>query len=945
MDDLLNEFLTETAENLSALDVELVKFERDPTDKAILGSIFRMMHTIKGTCGFLGLARLEKVAHAGENVLGKFRDGELQVSPEAVTVILRCIDRIRQLLAGLEETGSEPEIDSSDLIAQLNAVAQGQAAPAPAAAPAAAPVAEAQTPVLSDAGFPVAAELLLEVEVARASGIQAASDDDMRAMMEAERARETAREPAKPVVAAPAPAPVPVPAPVAKAPAEQPSGDTKESALAAASIRVGVDVLENLMTLVSELVLTRNQLLQMVRGQDDSEFKVPLQRLSHITSDLQDGVMKTRMQPIGNAWSKLPRIVRDLAVETGKKIELQMTGAETELDRQVLELIKDPLTHMVRNSADHGLESPDQRRSAGKNEIGTVTLRAYHEGGHIIILVADDGRGLNVERIRAKAVANGLATEAEMDQMAERQILQFIFRPGFSTAEKVTSVSGRGVGMDVVRTNIEKIGGTIELQSVAGKGTSFTIKIPLTLAIVSALVVESSKERFAVPQINVVELVRTSPRSETRIEMINASPVLRLRNRLLPLVSLRKLLHQESTDSFTDGELFIVVTQVGTYNFGIIVDRVFDTEEIVVKPVSPLLRDIPFYSGNTILGDGSVIMILDPNGIAGAAGQVSSAGKDDKLAAATSLDEERMSFLVFRAGASEFKAVPLALVARLEEIDIKTVERTRGRHVVQYREHLMPLVPFDAGHQWKSEGKQPVLVFSEGDRSMGLVVDEIVDVVADVMKVELNTAESGLVGSAVIGGRAMDIIDVGNYLTRAYADWFAPEATPTPAVRNLRRALIVNHSPFVRDLLTPHLAGAGWHVTTAATGAEAQRLTETDTVFGLVVAGLDTPGLEAVTFAQRLRANASWATAKLASIAEDADEEETAELRAAGFDLCLSKSDWANLVEELRGLIADAASEAAAGEATNAGPDVKVVRVRKRSTRSRRTSGQKLAAE
>ena len=564
-------------------------------------------------------------------------------------------------------------------------------------------------------------------------------------------------------------------------------------------------------------------------------------------------------------------------------------------------------------------------------------------------MVADDGRGLNVERIRAKAVANGLSTEAEMDQMTERQVLQFIFRAGFSTAEKVTSVSGRGVGMDVVRTNIEKIGGTIEMMSKAGKGTSFTIKIPLTLAIVSALVVESFKERFAIPQINVVELVRTSPRAETKIEMINASPVLRLRNRLLPLVSLRKLLQQDTVETGMDGELFIVVTQVGTYNFGIIVDRVFDTEEIVVKPVSPLLRDIPFYSGNTILGDGSVIMILDPNGIAAAAGQVASAESTDKQVATASHEDERMSFLVFRAGASEFKAVPLALVARLEEIEARTVERTRGRHVVQYRDHLMPLVPFDAAHNWKTEGKQPILVFSEGDRSMGLVVDEIVDVVADVMKVELNADEPGLVGSAVIGGKAMDIIDVGSYLTRAYADWFAPESTHVQGTKTAaHQALVVDHSTLVRDLLTPHLAGAGWHVAVAANGTEANRLTESDHVFGLVVIGLETPGLDAVGLAKRLRGNSRWATSKLVALAETSDAEEAEELRQAGFDLCLTKADWAQLVEELRALLVDAAADlnvAAAASSDDAAAKT-IVRVRKRSSRgSRRQSMQKYAAE
>ncbi len=922
MDDLLSEFLTETAENLAALDVELVKFERDPSDVAILGSIFRMMHTIKGTCGFLGLGRLELVAHSGENVLGKFREGKLEVTPAAVTLILRCIDSIRRLLAGIEETGSEPEVDNSALIAELNALALGEPAPAAALADAGPAAAEAAPsgPVLSDAGFPVAAELLIEVQSALASGVEAASPDMIRAELEAERLKEANKAPAPVVEKAKPPVKIePVKTDAAKpepAKAAQ-AADAKESALSTASIRVTVDVLEGLMTLVSELVLTRNQLLQMVRGQDDSEFKVPLQRLSHITSDLQDGVMKTRMQPIGNAWSKLPRIVRDLAVELGKKIDLQMIGAETELDRQVLELIKDPLTHMVRNSADHGLELPEDRRAAGKEEIGTITLKAYHEGGHIIILVADNGRGLNIERIRAKAIANGLATESEIEQMSERQILQFIFRAGFSTAEKVTSVSGRGVGMDVVRTNIEKIGGTIELQSIAGKGTSFMIKIPLTLAIVSALVVELAKERFAIPQISVVELVRASSRSESRIEMINSSPVLRLRDRLLPLVSLRTLLRQAPSESGMNDEQFIVVTQVGTYNFGIIVDRVFDTEEIVVKPVSPILRNIPFYSGNTILGDGSVIMILDPNGIASAAGQVQmdAAGAADKHEAVVDRSADRISFLVFRAGAREFKAVPLALVARLEEIDAKKVEQTRGRRVVQYREHLMPLVPFDPNDQWKTEGRQPILVFSEGERSMGLVVDEIVDVVADVMKVELNAKEPGLIGSAIIGGKAMDVIDAGTFLTQAYADWFAHDQAHEDQLKSdPKQVLVVEQSPFVRDLLTAHLAGAGWRVTTADSDAEALRLTESEHVFDLVIAATHSPGADAFGLAQRLRATPRWDHTVLAALVEFGDEDEVAQAREAGFDHCLSKSDWDGLVDDLRSLIGVAVEQPAAQE-------------------------------
>ena len=391
-----------------------------------------------------------------------------------------------------------------------------------------------------------------------------------------------------------------------------------ESKIANQNIRVGVDLLEHLMTMVSELVLTRNQLLQMVRGQTDTEISAPLNRLSHVTTELQEGIMKTRMQPIGKAWSKLPRIIRDLSLDLNKKINLKLFGEDTELDRQMLELIKDPLTHMVRNSADHGIESIEARQAAGKPDAGTVTLKAYHEGGHINIELSDDGAGINIEAVKKKALDTGVVTDSQLESMTDQQVLQLIFRPGFSTAAEVTAVSGRGVGMDAVKTNVEKIGGTVEVSSTSGVGSTFVIKIPLTLAIVSALIVEASDQRFAIPQISVIELVRAAGNAEHTVEMINDAPVLRLRDRLLPLVSLSQVLRldEQEKEFDTETETFIVVSQVGTYSFGIIVDRVFDTEEIVVKPVAPLMRDIGVFSGNTILGDGSIVMILDPNGLA-----------------------------------------------------------------------------------------------------------------------------------------------------------------------------------------------------------------------------------------------------------------------------------------------------------------------------------------
>ena len=899
MDDLLGEFLTETNEGLAVLDVELVKLEKDPNDKDLLGNIFRLMHTIKGTCGFLGLPRLEAVAHAGENVLGKIREGELAVTPEAVSLILECLDQIRLILETLEATEAEPEGDDSDLIARLNAFAEGGAVAE--AEP------EAAAPTEADAGD----------AMDDAAAIEATAED----VMDAEAAPEPEPEP-EPEVAAPVAA-----APVANTQKEPES--KRESSVASQTIRVNVEHLEDLMTMVSELVLTRNQLLQILRTQKESDFVTPLQRLNHVVSELQEGVMKTRMQPIGNAWAKLPRIVRDLSIELGKKIDLVMKGADTELDRQVLELIKDPLTHMVRNSADHGLESTADRIKAGKPEVGKVVLDAFHEGGHIIIKIADDGRGLSVPAIKKKAIENGIVTEAEFEALSEQQVHKLIFKPGFSTAEKVTAVSGRGVGMDVVRTNIEKIGGTAELTSVEGKGTTFTIKIPLTLAIVSALIVECGGERFAIPQLSVLELVRASHNSEHSIERIHDTPVLRLRNRLLPLVNLRDLMKlgdaeaadvpadvpaaDEASASTVKGshgpgtDNFIVVTQVGSYTFGIIVDRVFDTEEIVVKPVARILRDNQMFSGNTILGDGSVVMILDPNGIAAATGEVELAeeASDATADAHAAKDGETMTVLIFRAVNDAPKAVPLSLVARLEEIDLVKVENSNGQDVVQYRGQLMPLVQMEGAAELGKEGRQPVLVFCDRDRTMGLVVDEIIDIVEDKMHVELTAQRTGFVGSAIIGGHATDIVDVAHYLTLAFNDWFGGEVPDSFGDESSTRILLVDDSPFFRNLLQPLLSVAGYEVTTVESASAALQLCESGEAYDVIISDIEMPGMNGFEFAEAVRKDTPWADVPMVALSSFATPKDLARGRAVGFRDYVAKSDRDALISSLHETLAD----------------------------------------
>ena len=935
MDDLLSEFLTETNESIDEVDVELVQLEQDPNNPELLANIFRLVHTIKGTCGFLGLPRLEKVAHSAENILGKIRDGVMDVSPDIVTLILEALDQIKVLLAELEANQVEPEGDDADLIMRLDAAAEGGAISAPAEEIAAEPVAEAEPERELKAG-----EVSLD-ELERIFQETAGPLETETSTSEPDPAPEPAPEPAaEPVVAE---KPKTQPKPVAANDSKQKS---PESSVANSTIRVNVELLENLMTTVSELVLTRNQLMQLLRaqGKQDSEFTVPLQRLSHVTTDLQEAVMKTRMQPIGNAWAKLPRIIRDLAQELGKKINLEMIGAETELDRQVLELIKDPLTHMVRNSADHGLEDTPGRIAAGKPETGRVILEAFHEGGHIIVQIRDDGSGVNIDRVKEKVLSNGLATEAELAGMSDQQIVRFIFKPGFSTAEKVTSVSGRGVGMDVVRTNIEKIGGTVDVSSVTGKGSIFTIKIPLTLAIVSALIVGCGGERFAMPQISVVELVRASDDSEHRIEKLNDTSVLRLRNRLLPLVSLREILglpgteitlmpeeeiseeelsvtveevevqagaDQEKTDQAdrkVRDESFIMVSQVGSCQFGIIVDRVFDTEEIVVKPVSPMLRDIAMFSGNTILGDGSVIMILDPNGIATKIGDTTMTDEENEaenvLAGARS--DDTTALLIFHAGNNEPKAVPLALVDRLEDLEVSAVEESNGQAVVQYRGRLMPLVNVEGVEGVKKSGRQPILVFTDEDRSMGLVVDDILDIVESKLSLELESSDVGFIGSAIVGDQATGVLDVPHYLQKAYGDWFGSRSVGSKFdhTANCSELLVLAENQFLRNLMGSYLNSIGFNVSEASSLTEADILKEAGKHFDAVLVdiSLDMDGTEVP---RTLSEDETWADTLFIALTSDASTEEIERAAKSGYSHCVEKGNR----NALREVLADSLSQ------------------------------------
>ncbi|MEZ4331011.1 MAG: chemotaxis protein CheW [Myxococcota bacterium] len=835
--ELIQEFLVECYEGLDKLDQDLLTLEEDPGNVEILSGIFRTFHTIKGTAGFLAYHKLESVAHAAENLLSKLRDGELSMNTGRADALLKTVDTLRAILGSIESHRLEGDEDCTELLDNLKRLQQADQDGFLSSGTTAAPTAEAR-PIAPAGQAPEAAMVDGSVEAVETAGgfgpigdepvaigpldapAPCPADAPLADSAEAEAAPTLAQAPEAiaaaaaarrsslpPSVAAaraqtaavPPPDATPAaqtapptqtaPAPIPAASAAEATGGANAATPAAArankpnavdtSIRVDVHLLDSIMNLVGELVLTRNQIMQHTASDPTSALSTTSQRLNLITSDLQEGVMKTRMQPIRNVWNKFPRVVRDLTASCGKRATLVMEGEDTELDRTILEAIKDPLTHMVRNSVDHGLESVEDRVAAGKPAEGTLKLRAYHEGGQVNLELTDDGRGIDIDRVKEKAIERGLLTREKAARLGEREALQLIFLPGFSTAEKVTNVSGRGVGMDVVRTNIEKIGGQVDIQSVRGAGTTLRIKIPLTLAIIPALLVSVDGCRFAIPQVNLIELVRIEgSRAADAIEDVHGAPVYRLRGNLLPLVDLRselELPQRLDAEGVEERSINIVVLQAEDRQYGLVVDAVNDTEEIVVKPLSQQIRDIPVYAGATILGDGRVALILDAIGIA-KRGRVlgehaaTRAVAESESTVARRSDVETLLLLDLD---DKRAAIPLSSVSRLEEIRVDRIEASGDFLVTQYRDRIMPLIWLDAtrGHprldEDDPEARLQVVVHVAGEQCVGLVVDRIHDIVDAQVLVERQTKRRDTLGSAVVQGRVTDLLDVSGIVGRA----------------------------------------------------------------------------------------------------------------------------------------------------------------------------------
>lgn len=912
VDELVQEFLVESFDLLEELDQFLLTLEEDPNNHEVLANVFRNVHTIKGTCGFLGYKKLESVTHNGENLLSKAREGIIKFSPAVVTVVFELLDAMRAMLTAIEQTENDGDNDYEELVKKLAAYTEGNipedGANKSSSTPAKAE--DAKEPEASAAvddkkkssGFDesslkpkekkrydeVKEALALQVKLLQLTGtvsynapeaeklnaaiedltklneliktsnletlklIAASVPDLLKLIVEAkhgnftkegkliEEALSTAgllisnyvtegsegstdyfdmvlslqaatsdfaenhkddkqipvepEDTVKPETQSPPPATEATPkaspaTPAAKAESDK-AAPEKSSSLANASLRVDVGLLDTLMNLVGELVLVRNQSLQFANNFDDVVFQNTVQRLDQVTSELQEGVMKTRMQPISNIWSKFPRVVRDLARQCGKKVKVEMEGKETELDKTIIESIKDPLTHMIRNSVDHGVETPEERVAAGKVEEGTIILRAFHEGGQVIIELEDNGKGLDPERIRQKVVEKGLKTRAEVDQISDAEAIKMIFLPGFSTAQQVTNVSGRGVGMDVVRTNIEKIGGVIDLNSTPGEGTTVILKIPLTLAIIPALMVTCGHFKFAISQVSLQELVRIQGEQITKeIEHIQNSSFYRLRGNLIPLISLSDILKIPGSrltgniisQAKEQGKLNqlafnIIVLKADKQVFGLIVDDVNDTEEIVVKPLGRHFKDLPIYAGATILGNGQVALILDVLGIA-EKGNLVSQQAPEEVAMVDTIDQTKETILVFDVDQQGNMGIPLKLIDRLEEFSAENVEKVGANYVTQYRGDILPLIdlPGYFGTPTNISDKLPVIIYTRNNRNVGLIVKDIKDIVEDEIIPEKAIVRPGIVYSAIIKGRVTEFLDVLRVIESDHPGFFDVE--------------------------------------------------------------------------------------------------------------------------------------------------------------------------
>ncbi len=881
-EDILQDFITEAKESLEKLDEEFVELEQDPQNTEILKSIFRTMHTLKGTAGFFGFKTLEGIAHFAEDILSKLRDGLVVADEEIIDMLLQAVDHIKAIVAHIEEHKQEPVEDTYlEFLVTLSNFADKVARKAQGGTPSEAPAKE--KPPAEEPASPE-------------------KEPEKAAQEKAEKREEPERkEPEKKPEAAEV-RPVSPEPPRKEAPKAPPQVTLTET-----HIRVDVKLLDHLMNLAGELVLARNRLVQLANQKVDPELMQATQTLSLVTTEMQEAIMKTRMQPIGNVFNKFPRIVRDLARSTGKKVNLHIEGADTELDRSIIEAIKDPLTHLVRNSIDHGIEPPEERAQLNKPPVGTLVMRAFHEGGQVIIEIEDDGRGIDTEKVKRKAVEKGLITPEEAERMSDHEALNLIFKPGFSTAEKVTNISGRGVGMDVVKTNIERLGGSIEIRSVKGAGTTVRIKIPLTLAIVPALIVVSGGERYAIPQVSLKELVNIED-PEKEIHRIGQSEFYRLRGNIIPLVRLAKVLGQ------SDGQArSLVILTSGTMDFGLLVDEVRDSEEIVVKPLDRFLKGIPIYAGATIMGDGKVALILDVVGLSRHVGfraeEARKALEEEKKRKDTS--RESHFILLFNVHPEEQFAIPLSLVSRLDKIKAESLEYVGGKELVQYKGHSVPVIRLENYlpiQPLPEQEEYNLLLFEENEKMVAVLVSQILDSIETDLELDEDIYRTeGILGNRIINGRTTIFVDIYKIIEMFDPDWFKK-----PVLEIHSRILYAEDSSFYAQLVKNYLEGAGYEVEIAEDGVRAwEKLQEG--AYDLLITDIEMPRMNGLELIKKVRADERFRDLPIMVLTSISAEEVYRKAKELGADEFQTKLDRQAVIEAAtRLLTAKTTAEAAA---------------------------------
>lgn len=951
-DEILQGFIEESLEHLADIENDLLAIEEGGAniDEDLVNKVFRAAHSIKGGAGFMGLTTIQELSHAAENVLGMIRSKKLIPTPEIINVLLIASDQLQSMI---EDVHNSNDVNISSHLLPLNAIADGSFTQASQEPPVKKPKVEVKKTIEKDEELPA-----VQVE-------------------------QTPPEKPKPAAVKTKPKPSPEPIleeelPPSSLPDDEEDDETDESdffpdaaaitktmdrsesvgdrnkqsgppAKAETTLRVHVSLLDSLMNLAGELVLSRNQLLQTIGSDDLRNAEAVGQRIDLITSELQEAIMLTRMQPIGNVFSKFPRVVRDLSKKLKKTIDLTIVGKDVELDKTIIEAINDPLTHLVRNSVDHGIEMPADRKKIGKSEIGLIILKAYHEAGQVVIEISDDGKGLDGEGLAASAVSKGLLTAEQAQAMSDKERINLIFLPGFSTAKEVTDVSGRGVGMDVVKTNLDQLGGTVDIISEKGVGTTISIKLPLTLAIIPCQIIETGGERYAIPQVNLEELLRIpASQVQNRVERVGDAEVVRLRGTLLPLIRLADVIGIQRTyfDPTTEevkpdrreqtadrrgkesplfrnsnesekkswqktdmpprsvldrrysasSALNIVVVSTGAMKYGLIVDRLQDSEEIVIKPLGRHLQQCKGYAGATIMGDGRIALILDVSNLARMARLNSLDGSDRAAEVAKAAEDalreqkDRQSLLIFKSSETEHFAVPLNQVERIEKISRSDIEDLGGKRVMKYRGGSLSLICIDdlaSVNPLADHDKLLVIVFNIAKRAVGLLAIGPIDAIeinADIDDTTLS--QPGIMGSIIIDQHTTMLVNVFEMTQNLFPQWFeerekiivdiAEESEP-PTI------LIAEDSKFFRNQVKGYLTEVGYNVIEAEDGVEAlNKLHEYGDKIAMLVTDIEMPNMNGFDLTKRIRQDEQYSKLPIIALTTLASAEDIAKGQAVG---------------------------------------------------------------